>query len=137
MAKKTSSKLPKRKGEFTYRGKNLADLQKLGLDEFAELVPSRQRRTIKRGFSEEHKKLLNKVRNKNENIKTHLRDMIVLPEMVGLKMGIHNGKEFVQVEIVAEMLGHFLGEYALTRSRVSHGAAGVGATKSSKFVPLK
>lgn len=137
MAKKTSSKLPKRKGEFTYRGNNLADLQKLSLDEFAGLVPSRQRRTIKRGLSEEHKKLLNKVRNKNENIKTHLRDMIVVPEMVGLKMGVHNGKEFVSVEIMPEMLGHFLGEYALTRSRVSHGAAGVGSTKSSKFVPLK
>ncbi|MBE0521021.1 MAG: 30S ribosomal protein S19 [Candidatus Methanoperedenaceae archaeon] len=137
MAKKTSSKLPKRKGEFTYRGNNLADLQKLSLDEFAGLVPSRQRRTIKRGLSEEHKKLLNKVRNKNENIKTHLRDMIVVPGMVGLKMGVHNGKEFVSVEIMPEMLGHFLGEYALTRSRVSHGAAGVGSTKSSKFVPLK
>lgn len=137
MAKKTSSKLPKRKGEFTYRGNNLADLQKLSLDEFAGLVPSRQRRTIKRGLSEEHKKLLNKVRNKNENIKTHLRDMIVVPGMVGLKMGVHNGKEFVSVEIMPEMLGHFLGEYALTRSKVSHGAAGVGSTKSSKFVPLK
>jgi len=137
MAKKISSKLPKRKGEFTYRGKKMEDLQKLSLDEFAVLVPSRQRRTINRGFSEEHKKLLNKVRNRNENIRTHLRDMIVVPEMVGLKMGIHNGKEFVQVEIIPEMLGHYLGEYALTRGRVNHGAAGVGATRSSKFVPLK
>jgi len=137
MAKKISSKLPKRKGEFTYRGKKMEDLQKLSLDEFAVLVPSRQRRTINRGFSEEHKKLLNKVRNRNENIRTHLRDMIVVPEMVGLKMGIHNGKEFVQVQIIPEMLGHYLGEYALTRGRVNHGAAGVGATRSSKFVPLK
>lgn len=137
MAKKTSSKLPKRKGEFTYRGQKIEDLQKMSIDEFAVLVPSRQRRKIKRGFSEEHKKLLNKVRNKNENIRTHLRDMIVVPDMVGLKMGIHNGKEYVPVEIIAEMLGHYLGEYALTRGRVSHGAAGVGATKSSKFVPLK
>ncbi|MCX9013537.1 MAG: 30S ribosomal protein S19 [Candidatus Methanoperedens sp.] len=137
MAKKTSSKLPKRKGEFTYRGQKIEDLQKMSIDEFAVLVPSRQRRKINRGFSEEHKKLLNKVRNKNENIRTHLRDMIVVPDMVGLKMGIHNGKEYVPVEIIAEMLGHYLGEYALTRGRVNHGAAGVGATKSSKFVPLK
>lgn len=137
MAKKISSKLPKRKGEFTYRGQKLDDLQKLSLDQFAVLVPARQRRTIKRAFSEEHKKLLNKVRTKNENIRTHLRDMIVLPEMVGVNIGVHNGKEFVQVEIIPEMLGHYLGEYALTRNRVNHGAAGVGATRSSKFVPLK
>ena len=137
MAKKISSKLPKRKGEFTYRGQKLDDLQKLSLDEFAVLVPARQRRTIKRGFSEEKKKLLNKVRNKNENIRTHLRDMIVLPEMVGMNIGVHNGKQYVPVEIMPEMLGHYLGEYALTRTRVNHGAAGVGATRSSKFVPLK
>ena len=137
MAKKISSKLPKRKGEFTYRGQKMEDLQKLSLDEFAVLVPARQRRTIKRGFSEEKKKLLNKVRNKNENIRTHLRDMIVLPEMVGMNIGVHNGKQYVPVEIMPEMLGHYLGEYALTRTRVNHGAAGVGATRSSKFVPLK
>lgn len=137
MAKKSSSKLPKRKGEFTYRGKKLDELKKLSLDEFAQLVPSRQRRTIQRGFSEDHKKLLNKVRNKKQNIKTHLRDMIVIPEMLGLKIGIHNGKEYVPVEIIPEMLGHYFGEFAITRQRVNHGAAGVGATRSSKFVPLK
>lgn len=137
MAKKISSKLPKRKGEFTYRGKKLDELQKLNLEEFAALVPSRQRRSIQRGLSEEHKKLLSNVKTKDQNIRTHLRDMVVVPEMVGLKIAIHNGKEFVPVEIIPEMLGHYLGEFALTRKKVAHGAAGVGATKSSKFVPLK
>ena len=92
MAKKILSKLPKRKGEFTYRGKTLEDLKKLSIEEFATLVPSRQRRTIQRGFSEEHKKLLHKIKIKDPNIRTHLRDMIVLPEMIGMKINIHSGK---------------------------------------------
>jgi small subunit ribosomal protein S19 len=137
MAKKILSKLPKRKGEFTYRGKLLEDLKKLSIEEFATLVPARQRRTIQRGFSEEHKKLLHKVRIKDPNIRTHLRDMIVLPEMIGTKINIHNGKEFTPVELIPEMLGHYFGEFVLTRRKVSHGAAGVGATRSSKFIPLK
>ncbi len=137
MARKESSKIPKRKGEFTFRGKSVEDLKKLSHDEFALLVPSRQRRTIQRGFSEDHKKLLHKVKTKDQNIRTHLRDMIVLPEMVGLKIAIHSGKEFVPIDIIPEMMGHYFGEFVLTRKKVSHGAAGIGATKSSKFVPLK
>ena len=137
MAKKILSKLPKRKGEFTYRGKPLEDLKKLSIEEFATLVPARQRRTIQRGFSEEHKKLLHKIRIKDPNIRTHLRDMIVIPEMIGMKVNIHNGKEFTPVELIPEMLGHYFGEFVLTRKKVSHGAAGVGATRSSKFIPLK
>ncbi|MCX9075027.1 MAG: 30S ribosomal protein S19 [Candidatus Methanoperedens sp.] len=137
MAKKVLSKLPKRKGEFTYRGKTMEDLRKLSLEDFAKLVPARQRRTILRGFSEEHKKLLHKVRIKDPNIRTHLRDMIILPEMVGMKINIHSGKEFAPVDIAPEMVGHYLGEFVLTRKKVSHGAAGIGATRSSKFIPLK
>lgn len=137
MARRESSKIPKRKGEFTFRGKSLEELKKLNQDEFALLVPSRQRRTLQRGISEDHKKLLHKVRIKDPNIRTHLRDMIVLPEMVGMKIAIHSGKEFVPVDILPEMMGHYFGEFVLTRKKVSHGAAGIGATKSSKFVPLK
>lgn len=137
MARKDSSKIPKRKGEFTYRGKSLEELKKLTLDEFALLVPARQRRTMQRGLSEDHKKLLHKVRLCDPGIRTHLRDMIVLPEMVGLKIAIHSGKEFTPVEIIPEMLGHYFGEFVLTRKSVSHGAAGIGATRSSKFIPLK
>lgn len=137
MAKKSTTKLPKRKGEFTYRGKTLQDLKKLSLEEFAELLPARQRRTISRGLGDEHKKILNKINDGDTTIKTHLRDMIILPEMVGLNLEIHNGKSFEKVEVIPEMLGHYFGEYSFTRRRVSHGSAGVGATKSSKFVPLK
>lgn len=137
MAKKVISRLPKRKGEFTYRGKTLEELKKLSLEEFALLVPSRQRRTIQRGFSEDHKTLLKKVKINDQNIRTHLRDMVVLPDMMGLKIAIHSGKEFMPVDIIPEMLGHYFGEFVLTRKKVSHGAAGIGATRSSKFVPLK
>ncbi len=137
MARRESSKIPKRKGEFTYRGKTLEDLKKLNHDEFALLVPARQRRTLQRGLSEDHKKLLHKVRIRDQNIRTHLRDMIVLPEMIGLKIAIHSGKEFVPIEIIPEMVGHYFGEFVLTRKKVSHGAAGIGATRSSKFIPLK
>jgi small subunit ribosomal protein S19 len=137
MARREASKIPKRKGEFTFRGKSLEELKKLSQDEFALLVPSRQRRTLQRGLSEDHKKLLHKVKIRDPNIRTHLRDMIVLPEMVGLKIAIHSGKEFTPIDIVPEMMGHYFGEFVLTRKKVSHGAAGIGATKSSKFVPLK
>lgn len=137
MAKKSSTKLPKRKGEFTYRGKTLQNLKRLSLEEFAELLPARQRRTINRGLGDEHKKIMNRINEGDTTIKTHLRDMIILPEMVGLNLEIHNGKTFDRIEVIPEMLGHYFGEYSFTRKRVSHGSAGVGATKSSKFVPLK
>jgi len=137
MAKKSTTKLPKRKGEFTYRGTTLQDLKKMSLEEFAELLPARQRRTISRGLGDEHKKILNMINDGDTTIRTHLRDMIIFPGMVGLNLEIHNGKSFEKVEVIPEMLGHYFGEYSFTRKRVSHGSAGVGATKSSKFVPLK
>jgi small subunit ribosomal protein S19 len=136
MAKKSSTRLPKRKGEFTYRGRTLEELRKMSIEEFAELVPARQRRSLKRGLSEDEKKLIENIRA-DKPVRTHLRDMIILPEMVGKKVSVHNGKEFISFEIQPEMLAHYLGEYALTRKLVKHGSAGVGATKSSKFVPLK
>src|SRR5659263_282627 len=97
MARRESSKIPKRKGEFTFRGKSLEELKKLSQDEFALLVPSRQRRTLQRGISEDHKKLLHKVKIRDPNIRTHLRDMIVLPEMVGLKIAIHSGLSLIHI----------------------------------------
>ena len=136
MAKKAGSKLPKRKEEFTYRGHKVADLAKLSIDEIAELFPARQRRSIKRGFSKEHKKLLANLKA-SDSVRTHLRDMIVLPEMVGKSIEIYNGKSFENVEVMTEMVGHYFGEFSLTRAKVMHGSAGVGATRSSKFVPLK
>ena len=129
--------------EFTYRGHTLDELQDMSLDEVAELLPARQRRTIERGLSVEHEKLLEKAREAgeeetaNDPIRTHLRDMPIVPEMVGLTFAVHNGQSFERVNVEPEMLGHYLGEFQLTRTSVEHGQAGIGATRSSKFVPLK
>ena len=130
-------------GEFTFRGYTLEELQEMSVDEVAELLPARQRRTIKRGLSVEHEKLLGEARDAgeeetaNDPIRTHLRDMPILPEMVGLTFAVHDGQNFERVRVEPEMLGHYLGEFQLTRKDVEHGQAGIGATRSSKFVPLK
>jgi len=136
LARKSGSRLPKRKEEFTYRGLKVEELNKLNMDELMALLPARQRRRLKRGLTKDHRRLLSRVKDRDV-VRTHLRDMIVLPEMVGKTIEIYNGKTFNRVEIMPEMVGHYLGEYSLTRGRVSHGSAGVGATRSSKFVPLK
>jgi small subunit ribosomal protein S15e len=74
---------------------------------------------------------------KPEVVKTHLRNMIIVPEMIGSVVGVYNGKTFNQVEIKPEMTGHYLGEFSITYKPVKHGRPGIGATHSSKFVPLK
>ena len=125
------------KKEFVYRGKTLDELQKLSVSEFAELLPSRERRKIKRGFTDQEKILIEKCRKNNPSMKTHCRDMIVLPEMVGKIMSIYTGKAFFKVELQDEMIGHRLGEFALTRSKVAHSAPGIGATKSSSALSVK
>ena len=130
-------------GDFTYRGHTLDELQDMSLDEVAELLPARQRRTIERGLSVEQEKLLEKARNAGEEetannpLRTHLRGMPIVPEFVGLTFAVHNGQSFERVEVEPEMIGHYLGEFQLTRNSVEHGQAGIGATRSSKFVPLK
>jgi len=132
-----------REGEFTYRGHTLDELQEMDLEEVAELLPARQRRTIERGLTVEHEKLLETASDKgeeetaNDPIRTHLRDMPILPEFVGLTFAVYTGQSFERVEVEPEMIGHYLGEFQLTRTSVEHGQAGIGATRSSKFVPLK
>ncbi|AXR77627.1 30S ribosomal protein S19 [Natrarchaeobaculum sulfurireducens] len=129
--------------EFTYRGHTLEELQDLELEEVAELLPARKRRSIERGLTIEQQKLLEKARGKDEQetanspIRTHLRDMPILPEFVGLTFAVYNGQSFERVRVEPEMIGHYLGEFQLTRNSVEHGQAGIGATRSSKFVPLK
>ncbi|PSP53525.1 30S ribosomal protein S19 [Halobacteriales archaeon QH_3_68_24] len=130
-------------GEFSYRGHTLDELQEMDVEEVAELLPARQRRSIQRGLSVEKEKLLDEAREAgeeetaNDPIRTHLRDMPILPEMVGLTFAVYSGQSFERVTVEPEMLGHYLGEFQLTRTSVEHGQAGIGATRSSKFVPLK
>lgn len=123
--------------EFTLRGKTFDEISKMGINEFAELLTSRERRTLKRGFTEAQKKLLADIRSGDKNIKTQCRDMIIIPEMVGTTIKVHNGKEYVIVPITKEMLGHRLGEFALTRKKVTHSAPGIGATRSSAALSVR
>jgi small subunit ribosomal protein S19 len=125
------------KKELTFRGKTVDELKQLSINEFAELVPSRARRSLKRGLTEDQKKLLEKVKKNDKNIRTHVRDMVILPEFVGHVIRIHNGKEYVPVTISEEMLGHFLGEFSLTRKKITHNAPGVGATRSSGAISVR
>lgn len=134
---KQAGRLPKRKEEFTYRGFTVADMKKMDMNQIADLLPSRQRRKIKREFSDEHKKIIESVKAGETKIRTHVRDMIILPDMIGVTFEIHTGKEWKAVEIMPEMVGHYFGEFALTRKIISHGSAGIGATRGSKYVPLK
>lgn len=122
--------------EFLYRGKTLDELKSMSLTEFSELLPSQQRRKIKKGFTDEEKKFVEKIRKK-DNVKTHLRTMIILPEMVGKTVKIHNGKSFELVLLQEEMVGHYLGEFSLTRKRSAHNAPGVGATRSSSAISVR
>lgn len=122
--------------EFTYRGKTLAELKAMDLKQIAQLLPSRQRRALRNGLSEVNKKLLKDLKSPGE-VKTHSREIIVLPEMVGKTIKVYNGKEFMPVMIIAEMIGHYLGEFAMTRKKVTHHAPGIGATKSSAALSVK
>lgn len=131
--------------EFAYQGYTLEGLEGMSMDEFIRLLPSRQRRSLQRGLTREQRVLLENVRSAKETpkeeqkkvVKTHARNMIILPEMVGVTILIHNGKEFVAVEIKSEMIGHYLGEFAITNKPVKHGSPGIGASRSSMYVPLK
>jgi small subunit ribosomal protein S19 len=136
MAKDKKVRTPRRKEEFKYRGYGVDELKKMSLEQIAKLLPARQRRKLQRGLSENQKKVLQRIQS-GKVVRTHLRDMIILPEMIGLTFEIHDGKNFNRVEILPEMIGHYLGEFALTRRKVSHGSAGIGATRSSRYVPLK
>jgi small subunit ribosomal protein S19 len=124
--------------KFTWKGKSLEELRAMPLEEYRNLVPSKLRRSLKRGFTGTQKAFLEKVKaNPGKLHKTKSRGLVIIPELIGVKIGVHDGKEYIPVEIRPEMLGHRLGEFAPTRKKVQHSAPGFGATKSSKFVPLK
>ena len=128
--------------EFNYKGKTDEELQSLSNDELFSILNSRQRRSLKRGLSDNKKKLIAEIKlakqGKNKTpIKTHQRDIIILPYMIGVTINVFSGKEFMPITISSEMIGHYFGEYVITNKRVSHGAPGVGASRSSLYVPLK
>lgn len=120
--------------EEKYRGTLLADLKKLGVRETAAYLPSRSRRSVLRHFEliEKFIKRCEQNEANKKKVRTHMRDMVIVPHLVGKTIGIHNGKTFEDVHIVVDMVGHRLGEFAPTRKKVTHSAAGIGATKGSR-----
>jgi small subunit ribosomal protein S19 len=125
------------KKEFTYKGKKLEELKAMSMKELATIMPSKQRRRLlKRKLTEQQKKILEKM-EKGKKTKTHRRDMIILPSMVGKQIQVYTGKAYENVMIEAEMIGHSLGEFAPTRKAIKHSAPGVGASKSSASMSVR
>lgn len=137
--KASRKKIEFKKKEFTYRGYSIEDLKKLSIEELLPLLPSRTRRTLNRGLTQRQNKLINDIEKAEhgDTIKTHCRNMVILPNFIGHIIHIHTGKEFQRITVEPQMIGHYLGEFALTRQKVKHTGPGVGATRSSKFMPLK
>ncbi|CAD6505495.1 BgTH12-00986 [Blumeria graminis f. sp. triticale] len=132
--------------KFSYRGIDLEQLLDLSSDQLRDVVHARARRRFNRGLKRKPMGLVKKLRKakheakpneKPSLVKTHLRDMIVVPEMIGSVIGVYSGKEFNQVDIKPEMVGHYLGEFSISYRPVKHGRPGIGATHSSRFIPLK
>jgi small subunit ribosomal protein S19 len=131
---------------FSYRGRSLEELKKMSIEEFVRLLSARERRRLKRGLTDQQRKLLENIRKNPEKFhKTHVRDMVIVPEMLGAKIGVYiggaakgqEGGKWVNLVITPEMLGHRLGEFAITTKRVKHSAPGIGATRGSKFIATK
>jgi small subunit ribosomal protein S19 len=137
--------LPPEWKKFRYRGYTLEELLSMPMDAFVKLLPARQRRSLMRGLTNAQRRLLWKIRSARKKIlqgkkvvvKTHVRDMVILPEMVGMTIAVYNGKEFIPVRITPEMIGHYLGEFSPTCKQVKHGEPGLKATRSSLHVALK
>lgn len=138
-AKRTKRVEARRKREFTYRGRTLEALRAMSLADLAAILNARARRSIRRGFNSETTQFFERMRSTEpgKTVRTHCRDALVLPEHVGRRVAIHTGKEFKEIEVRPEMIGHYYGEFALTRRFEKHSGPGVGATRSSKFMPLK
>jgi len=128
--------------KFDYRGIPLSELENMSLEKLFQLFNARQRRSLTRGITDGKRKLIEEIKaakaGKIKNpIKTHVRDLIVLPYMVGVTVNVFSGKDFVPVTIIPEMIGRYLGEFVINNKRVVHGSPGVGASRSSLYVPLK
>ncbi|MBN2127028.1 MAG: 30S ribosomal protein S19 [Candidatus Diapherotrites archaeon] len=130
--------------EFTFKGKTIQELQAMSINDFAKLIPSRARRTLERNGMD--KTVLEKIGKARKSadagkypkpIRTHLRDQVIIPSMIGLNFAVYNGKEFSVFEIKQGMLGHCLGEFSFTRKRLTHGKAGIGATRSSTAITAR
>ena len=126
---------------YSFRGRSVEELQKLSMADFSKLLKARQRRSIKR-MGAKYKALVKKaekIRNDGgkKALKTHTREALILPQRIGMHFGVFNGKEFKDLLITQEMIGHRLGEFVFTTKRVLHSAPGIRATRGSKFLAVK
>lgn len=127
------------KKKFTYRGKELEELKKMDIREFAKHLKSRQRRYVMRNFDtiERFIKKCKRCEEREKPIRTHSREIIIVPEMVGMTIHVYNGQKFIPIKVVAEMIGHRLGEFSHTRAEIKHGVPGIGATRGSAALSVK
>lgn len=129
--------------KITFRGIDVEELKDLSMDEAMKYIPSNARRAVRRAqknINYKYKKLMEKVseaKKNNKKVKTHLRAGVILPSWIGMNISIYNGKQYVDLVISPEMIGHRLGEFAPSTGPVKHSGPGVGATRGSKFMPLK
>ncbi|CAL1412703.1 unnamed protein product [Linum trigynum] len=132
--------------KFSFRGVDLDALLDMSTDDLVTLFTARARRRFQRGLTRKPMALIKKLRKakreatpgeKPQPVRTHLRNMIIVPEMIGSVIGIYNGKMFNQIEVKPEMIGHYLAEFSITYKPIKHGRPGHGATHSSRFIPLK
>ena len=126
---------------FTFRGKNPEEFKDMKIEQYLPLITSRHRRAIKR-MGIQYKELVTTIDNAKKNgstdvIRTRTREAVILPSWIGMRIAVHNGKEYKEFEIRTEMLGHRLGEYSFTTKHVQHSAPGIRATRGSKFLAVK
>jgi small subunit ribosomal protein S19 len=126
---------------FTFRGKNPEEFKEMKLEQYLPLINSRQRRAVKR-MGMQYKALVAEVDDARKSgstgpIRTRVREAVILPSWIGMRLAVHNGKEYKEMEIRPEMLGHRLGEYSFSTKHVQHSAPGIRATRGSKFLAVK
>ncbi|MGC8609309.1 MAG: 30S ribosomal protein S19 [Thermoplasmata archaeon] len=136
-ARKSRKIILGRAKEFSYKGYDLEALQNMSMDELIKIFPARARRTLTREMNHDQKKLVERLESDEDDIKTHVKDVIILPQYVGKIVEVYNGNSYLKFELKPEMIGHYIGEFIMTRKEVKHSGPGVGATRSSKFMPLK
>lgn len=133
--------------KYTYRGVDMDELERMPFSEVAKLFPAKLRRKVRRGLPTRDVELIKNciaakaactsTSDKPEIVYTDARSAIIWPVMIGAIVGVHVGNKSLPVEIKPEMVGCVLSDFAPTRTIPKHGRPGIGASSSSKFVPLK
>ncbi|MEK6954366.1 MAG: ribosomal protein S19 family protein [Candidatus Micrarchaeota archaeon] len=124
--------------KFTYKGLEAEELRRMPLDKFMILIPSKIRRSMKH-MASKMRKFIEKLRKTDPKkpMRTHLREMVIIPEMMDRRFQVYNGKDWIDMSVTIQMLGRRLGEFSIPIKMVKHSGPGIGATRGSKSVELK